>query len=77
MNCQQIYNSLSDLIDKELPLETYLEIEDHLNVCPYCHTFLNTLKMTIKLSSRKKFIVIPEEVHYRLLEFLKRHLKIT
>lgn len=76
MDCKQTYELLSDFVDKELPRETYYKIEAHLNICSHCHAFLNTLKMTIKLSQRQRFVIIPEEVHNRLLEFLKEHLNI-
>lgn len=77
MNCKQAYDLLSDFIDKELPVEIYNKIEVHLSACPHCCTFLNILKMTIKLSSRQRFVTIPEEVHCRLMKFLEEHLDIN
>ncbi|MDI6786317.1 MAG: zf-HC2 domain-containing protein [bacterium] len=76
MNCKQTYKLLSDFIDKELPIETYDKIKNHLAICPHCHAFSDTLKMTIKLSQRQKFVIIPKEVHCRLIKFLKEHLDI-
>jgi predicted anti-sigma-YlaC factor YlaD len=77
MDCRETYNLLSEYIDKELPLDKYLKIETHITICPICNAFLNTLKMTIKLSQRQRFITIPEEVHRRLIEFLRKQLNIS
>jgi anti-sigma factor (TIGR02949 family) len=47
--CHEVFEQLSQYLDRELTPQTYAEIEAHLAGCPPCIDFLNSLKRTVRL----------------------------
>ncbi len=48
-NCKEVFAALSDYLDRELTAEDYEEIERHVEHCPPCIEFLESLKRSVKL----------------------------
>jgi len=65
VNCKEIFELISDLIDEEIEIEEELHREflEHISECPHCGPFLNTFKKTVNLCRRIENIRVPEEVH--------------
>jgi anti-sigma factor RsiW len=48
-NCKEIFATLSEYLDLELPPEACRELEQHLAGCPPCIEFVNSLRKTVEL----------------------------
>jgi RNA polymerase sigma-70 factor (ECF subfamily) len=48
-SCKEVFDMLSEYLDRELSAATCKDIEAHLAGCPPCIEFLNSLKRTIRL----------------------------
>lgn len=73
MNCQEIFQNMSEYIDGELDGQLCAEIEAHIETCPDCKIVIDTLKKTIQLvqiSGRET--ELPKDVRKRL--FTRLHL---
>ena len=66
---------ISGYLDGELDQELKQTLETHLTYCNHCHAVFDTTKKTIALYCDGKLFSLPEEVHIRLHEALKRKLK--
>ncbi|MDO9027279.1 MAG: zf-HC2 domain-containing protein [Candidatus Roizmanbacteria bacterium] len=49
MNCKQTYRFICENLDENLDSPSCLEIKKHLDGCPNCLKYLNSLKKTITL----------------------------
>ncbi len=49
MDCNEIFESLSEFIDEELSKKTCREIESHMADCRNCRVVVNTLRKTVTL----------------------------
>jgi hypothetical protein len=49
MTCKEIFASLSEYIELDLPLDACREIEQHLAACPPCIEFTESLRRTVEL----------------------------
>jgi anti-sigma factor (TIGR02949 family) len=47
--CQEVFARLSELLDKELPAGTCEELERHIENCPPCVEFVESLKKSVAL----------------------------
>ncbi|MHB1390724.1 MAG: anti-sigma factor family protein [Thermoleophilia bacterium] len=66
MDCQEIFEGLSDYVDDELAEETCREINRHLKDCYNCRVVVNTLKRTISLYHTFPKQEMPDDVRDRL-----------
>jgi len=57
--CREIFALLSEYLDLELPPETCLEIQEHLEGCPPCIEFANSLRKTIELCRKYQPSAVP------------------
>jgi predicted anti-sigma-YlaC factor YlaD len=48
-DCSRIFAMLSEYLDRELPLSTCGDLEDHLRDCPECIQFVDSLKRSVEL----------------------------
>jgi RNA polymerase sigma-70 factor (ECF subfamily) len=48
-DCKQIFATLSEYLDMELPPEACREMEAHLDGCPPCVEFAESLRKTVAL----------------------------
>ncbi len=74
MECKEFLLLISDYIDGTLSSEEQTELEEHLNICPQCRTFANTLKTTITLC--QSFYEVPAPIHRSLHHFLRHEWEI-
>ena len=65
-------NLSSDYIDGELPEATARKVTDHLEWCPPCQSFFETLKATVGLLGSLKAREAPESFKKDLREKLRR-----
>lgn len=49
MDCNEIFESLSEFIDEELSDQACVEIEKHMAGCKNCRIVVNTLRKTVTL----------------------------
>jgi len=77
MKCREIFEKISDYIDKDLDPELCDQIEEHIKGCIPCVAFINTLRKTVDLYSGEVKIgqEIPRNVSANLMEFLKKELE--
>lgn len=52
VQCRKILRTLSEYLDNDLPKSVCREIRKHLDLCPKCEVFVQTLKRTIKLCQK-------------------------
>lgn len=69
--CKRIFALLSEYLDAELPAESCDQIEAHLNDCPPCLEFLESLRRTIELCRSFR----PGELPGPLSESVRRELR--
>ena len=77
IHCKEFIDNIMGYIDKELDLETMLALENHLELCPECKSFVDTYKKMLELSGslkNKKFVT--PEIRSRLKKLLESKLKI-
>ena len=77
MNCKKAVIQLSGYLDGELDEELKQTLEAHLGKCHHCHAVFDTTRKTIELYCDGKVFALPNEVHTRLHEALKRKLQKT
>lgn len=52
VRCRKILRTLSEYLDNDLPKSVCREIRKHLDLCPKCEVFVQTLKRTINLCQK-------------------------
>lgn len=52
--CKKTYRYICENLDANLNSPTCIEIKKHLDNCPNCNVYLNTLKKTILLYKKQK-----------------------
>jgi anti-sigma factor RsiW len=75
INCRELAEFLIDFVSDELPAEHRAHIEQHLKLCPPCVAYLESYRMTIRLTKRLPCEPLPPELEKRLraaLEELRR-----
>jgi len=60
MTCREIFASLSEYIELELPEGACREIEQHLAGCPPCIEFTESLRRTVELCRGYRPAEVPE-----------------
>jgi hypothetical protein len=66
MNCKKLVELLEEFIGGELPSDVQVLCEHHLKICPPCVVFLETYRLTIKLSKKLPCTEMPPELARRL-----------
>lgn len=66
MNCEEIFESLSELIDEELAEAKCQEIRVHLQGCDNCQVVVDTLRRTVTLYREVPAPRLPEETRLKL-----------
>jgi anti-sigma factor RsiW len=72
VNCTKAMQELSSYLDRELDAELKKTLEAHLAFCNHCHAVYDSTKKTLEIYCDEKLFTLPEEVHHRLHEALKR-----
>jgi len=71
--CQQFCQMLSDYLDGSVELTDCRLIEEHLDACPPCAMFYESLKTTVFVCGKGLSEDMPPEVRSRLRQFLREH----
>ncbi len=71
MDCREIFEGLSEYLDKELAEKTCKEIESHLRDCYNCRVVVNTLRQTVTLYHQTPPEELPGDVRMRLHKVIK------
>jgi anti-sigma factor RsiW len=66
ITCRQIAELLMDFLSGELPPDLQQHIQDHLEWCPPCVTYVETYRMTIQITRRLPCEPLPEALKQRL-----------
>lgn len=71
-NCKDVLHKLSEFVDGELDSSLCRELQKHLIDCQKCKVFVDTFKKTIVILKNTGENEVPQEVHLRLRDFLKK-----
>jgi anti-sigma factor RsiW len=76
ITCRQLVELLIDFVSDELPADHRDRIEQHLQICPPCVTYIETYKLTIRLTRQLPMKPLPPQLaeHLRaiLSEFCRK-----
>jgi anti-sigma factor RsiW len=75
ITCRELAELLIDFVSDELPPERRARIEQHLKLCPPCVAYLESYRITIRLTKRLPCQPLPPELERRLraaLEEIRR-----
>ncbi|HMF12034.1 MAG TPA: zf-HC2 domain-containing protein [Gemmataceae bacterium] len=72
MTCRELVELLLDFLDGELPDDRRQLLETHLALCPPCLAYLETYKVTIRLTRRLPNEPPPPELLERLKAVLRQ-----
>ena len=67
-----MFARLSEYLDEELDPGVCSQLEVHLDDCPPCQAFLESLRGTLRLVQQDETPVMPEETRRRILEAYRR-----
>lgn len=72
-DCRDLAARLSEYLDQEVEPEVCADIEDHLDDCPPCRDFLESLRRTVGLvRETPPSESIPEDVKRRIVDAYRR-----
>jgi anti-sigma factor RsiW len=66
MNCRELAELLIDYITGELPAEHQRLVQEHLGECPPCVVFMETYRVTIKITGQLPCRPLPQSLKERL-----------
>jgi anti-sigma factor RsiW len=72
VNCKEVIREISTYLDGELDAGLKQALEAHLKMCHDCKVVFDTTRKTIELYCDGKLFPLPETVHRRLHEVLRR-----
>jgi RNA polymerase sigma-70 factor (ECF subfamily) len=70
-DCKQIFATLSEYLDMELPPEACREMEAHLDGCPPCVEFAESLRKTVALCHEYRASEMPGPISQAARERLQ------
>jgi len=70
--CKEIFARLSEYMDGELEVDLCAKLEGHLDDCPPCQAFLESLRRTVSLTERQETPRLPDEVRRRLRDAVNK-----
>lgn len=50
ITCKELVELVTDYLEGTLPPEDVVRFEEHLQICPYCVTYLEQIRETVRLS---------------------------
>ncbi len=71
MDCQEIFEALSEYIDQELAQAKCRELERHLTTCHNCRVVIDTMRRTVALYHSIPCERLPDEARLRLHKVIK------
>ena len=73
MNCSKLIREISNYLDNDLDSALRQELEDHMGACPDCRIIIDTTRKTIEIYRGCEPYPIPQDLHDRLQQALRRH----
>jgi predicted anti-sigma-YlaC factor YlaD len=70
MKCKSVYEYICENLDANMNSAKCRAIKKHLDACPDCAAYLDSLKKTILLYKREPGPSVPLSVHRRLVKVL-------
>jgi anti-sigma factor RsiW len=70
-DCKKFIECLSAHFDGELDGDLLIEFEEHLERCERAQALIHTFERTIVLHRKTRGLVVPEDVHARLMAALR------
>jgi anti-sigma factor RsiW len=67
MTCKELVELVTEYLEGTLPGADRNRFEDHLKVCPYCVTYLDQMRMTIRMLGKLSEELVPEDAKQELL----------
>lgn len=71
-DCRDIFARLSDYLDDELDADFCARLEEHMDDCPPCRAFLESLRRTVDWTRSLPDRELPEELKQELVEAYHR-----
>jgi len=71
MDCKKKIEEICDQLGEDLDSDKCNEIKKHLEDCPTCCAYVNTVKKTVELYKILPSEQVPGNVHKRLIKILK------
>ncbi len=68
--CKHVYEHICENLDQELDSPQCREIKKHLEACPDCMAYLDSLKKTVSLYRAVPAPKVPRSVHARLIKVI-------
>jgi len=66
--CRELFAKLSEYLDGELTEATCAGVDEHLEDCPPCVAFLESLRRTVRMIESAEGAPLPDEVRQSLRE---------
>jgi anti-sigma factor RsiW len=70
--CRELFEKLSEYLDGELDPSLCAEAEAHLEDCPPCKEFLESLRRTVGILGRLPEEKLPEEIRREMREWAEK-----
>lgn len=71
LTCQQLVEIVSDYLEGALPASERQRFEDHLRACDGCTTYLDQMRLTIRIMGRLTEEDVDPEARNRLLALFR------
>ena len=59
MTCQEVQRELSNYLDRELPLEVYARMQDHIRTCERCATLFHDMRDIVLALGDERLVDVP------------------
>jgi len=66
--CRELFANLSEYLDGELPAAICSEIDSHMEDCPPCVRFIESLRRTVSMLHRFPAKAMPENLRQEILK---------
>jgi len=70
-NCKKVLKKLCEDLGGNLDSPFCKEVEAHLQICPQCWAYVNSIKNTVHFCQKLVDEDVPQAIHKRLLQCLK------
>ncbi len=74
-HCMELFQYLSEYIDRELDATTRMKIEAHIQSCKPCQVCLRTLKQTVNLCNHLERHQVPASFSHKLKAAIDKFVK--
>lgn len=71
--CRAVFERLSEYIDGELADDLCSHIDGHMDDCPRCREFLDSLRRTVRLVEGIDAPPMPDEIRRAVLDAYRRY----